>query len=47
MSLGRRLLSRGRKPEARQIVAEIYGWFNEGFDTWDLRDAKDVVDQLT
>jgi hypothetical protein len=32
--------------EARSMVAEIYGWFTEGFDTADLMDAKAHLDQL-
>ena len=33
--------------DARQLLAEIYGWFTEGFDTADLRDAKALLDQLS
>jgi hypothetical protein len=32
--------------EARMMLANIYGWFTEGFDTADLRDAKALLDQL-
>ena len=32
--------------EARAILAEIYGWFTEGFDTDDLKDAKSLLDEL-
>jgi predicted ATPase len=39
MSLGRLYDTQGRHTEARQMLAEIYGWFTEGFDTADLRDA--------
>ena len=36
----------GRRDEARRMLAEIYGWFTEGFDTADLRDAKALLDEL-
>ena len=29
------------------MLAEIYGWFTEGFETADLKDAKDLLDELT
>jgi hypothetical protein len=32
--------------EARTMLADIYGWFTEGFDTADLKDAKVLLDQL-
>jgi predicted ATPase len=42
-----RLLAQQRRPnEARTMLAEIYGWFTEGFDTADLKDAKALLDQL-
>ena len=47
MSLARLLLGHDRRDEARQALAEIYGWFTEGFDTADLRDAKKLLDQLS
>ena len=37
----------GRRAEARDLLAPIYGWFTEGFDTADLRDAKALLDGLT
>ena len=37
----------GRRDEARAMLAEIYGWFTEGFDTADLRDAKALLDELS
>jgi hypothetical protein len=37
---------RGRVDEARAMLAEIYGWFSEGFDTADLKDAKALLDEL-
>ena len=43
LSLGRLYHQQGKKEEARQMVAEIYGWFTEGFDTADLREAKALI----
>jgi tetratricopeptide (TPR) repeat protein len=45
-SLARLLAKQGRRDEARAMLAEIYGWFTEGFDTADLKDAKALLDQL-
>jgi DNA-binding winged helix-turn-helix (wHTH) protein/tetratricopeptide (TPR) repeat protein len=45
-SLARLLASQGHRKEARAMLAEIYGWFTEGFDTPDLKEAKALVDQL-
>ena len=36
----------GRIAEARNMLAETYGWFTEGFDTADLKDAKALLDEL-
>jgi class 3 adenylate cyclase/tetratricopeptide (TPR) repeat protein len=44
--LARLLASQGRRDEARAMLAEIYNWFTEGFDTADLKDAKALLDQL-
>ena len=46
MSLARLLASQGRRDEARTILADIYNWFTEGFDTPDLLDAKALLDRL-
>src|SRR5205823_5471642 len=46
MSLARLLAKRGRRDEARAMLAEIYNWFTEGFDTRDLKDAKALLDEL-
>jgi predicted ATPase len=46
MSLGRLLASKGRCDEAHTMLAEIYNWFTEGFDTADLKDAKALLDEL-
>jgi predicted ATPase len=37
----------GRRTEARDLLAPVYGWFTEGFDTADLKDAKALLDELT
>ena len=37
---------RGRRAEARDLLAPVYGWFTEGFDTADLKDAKALLDRL-
>jgi predicted ATPase len=46
MSLARLLDQQGNRDEARAMLAEIYGWFTEGFDTVDLKDAKALLDEL-
>jgi class 3 adenylate cyclase len=46
-SLARLLRATGRREEARATLAEIYGWFTEGFDTADLKDAKALLDELS
>ena len=46
MSLARLLAKLGRRDEARAMLAEIYNWFTEGFDTADLKDAKATLDEL-
>ena len=46
-SLARLLRDTGRRDEARTLLAEIYNWFTEGFDTADLIDAKALLDQLS
>jgi class 3 adenylate cyclase/tetratricopeptide (TPR) repeat protein len=47
MSLARLLASQGRSEEARTKLAEIYGWFTEGFNTLDLEDAKALLVELS
>jgi predicted ATPase len=39
--------SQGRVEEARQTLAEIYGWFTEGFDTADLREARGLLEEFS
>ena len=46
-SLARLLAKQSRGDEARKMLAEIYGWFTEGFDTPDLKDAKALLDELS
>ena len=45
-SLARLWQQQGKTAEAHQMLAEIYGWFTEGFDTADLKDAKVLLDEL-
>jgi TOMM system kinase/cyclase fusion protein len=47
MSLSRLWQRQSKRDEARQILAEIYGWFTEGFDTKDLQDARVLLDELS
>jgi predicted ATPase len=47
MSLARLWGQQGKREEGRAIVAEIYSWFTEGFDTADLKDAKVLLDELS
>jgi TOMM system kinase/cyclase fusion protein len=46
MSLSRLWQQQGKRTEAHQLLAEIYGWFTEGFDTADLQDAKTLLEEL-
>jgi predicted ATPase len=46
MSLSRLWQRQGKRAEARQLLAEVYGWFTEGFDTADLQEAKALLDEL-
>jgi hypothetical protein len=41
------LRNTGRRNEAHSMLAEIYNWFTEGFDTADLKEAKALLDELT
>jgi predicted ATPase len=47
MSLSRLWQSKGKKAEAQRLLAEIYGWFTEGFDTADLKEAKALLEELS
>ena len=44
MSLSRLRRQQGRRQEARQLLAEVYGWFTEGFDTADLQEARALLE---
>jgi hypothetical protein len=46
MSLARLWQQRGKTAEARQMLAGVYGWFTEGFDTADLKEAKALLEEL-
>jgi predicted ATPase len=45
-SLARLWGEQSRRAEARNLLAPVYGWFTEGFDTADLKNAKALLDQL-
>ncbi len=47
MSMSRLWQKQGKTEEARQMLAEIYGWFTEGFDTADLKEAKALLEELS
>ena len=44
--LARLWRDQGKRDEARDLVASVYGWFTEGFDTLDLKEAKALLDEL-
>jgi predicted ATPase len=46
-SLARLWQSQGKRHEAHDLLAPVYGWFTEGFDTADLQDAKALLEELT
>jgi predicted ATPase len=46
-SLARLWQSQGKRHEAYELLGEIYGWFTEGFDTLDLKDAKALLEELS
>ena len=45
-SMARLWLDQGKQNEARDLLAPVYGWFSEGFDTHDLKEAKALLDAL-
>ena len=47
LSLGRLWRDQGKVSEARELLAPVYGWFSEGFDTRDLKEAKALLEQLS
>jgi predicted ATPase len=40
------LRDQGKQDEARELLTPLYGWFTEGFDTLDLKEAKALLDEL-
>ena len=46
MSMARLWRDQGKRDEARDLLAPVYGWFTEGFDTLDLKEAKTLLDEL-
>ena len=46
MSMARLWRDQGKRDEARELLAPVYGWFTEGFDTIDLKEAKALLDAL-
>ena len=46
MSLSRLWHQQGKRQEAHDLLAEVYTWFTEGFDTADLQDAKVMLEEL-
>ena len=47
MSLSRLWQQQGKRDEARALLAPIYGWFTEGFDTADLQEAQALLEELS
>ena len=46
LSLSRLWQQQGKRDAARELLAEVYGWFTEGFDTADLQEARALLDEL-
>ena len=46
MSLARLWRDQGKPQQARELLAPVYGWFTEGFDTLDLKEAKALLGEL-
>ena len=47
MSLSRVWQRQGKRAKVRPLLAEVYGWFTEGFDTVDLQEAKALLGELS
>ena len=45
MSMARFWRDQGKRDEARDLLAPVYGWFTEGFDTLDLKEAKALLER--
>ena len=46
MSMARLWRNQGKRDEARDLLAPVYGWFTEGFETLDLKEAKTLLSEL-
>ena len=46
LAIGRLSRDQGKVQQARELLAPVYGWFTEGFDTRDLKEAKALLEQL-
>jgi predicted ATPase len=46
MSIARLWRDQGKRDEARELLAPVYNWFTEGFNTLDLKEAKALLDEL-
>jgi predicted ATPase len=47
MSIARLWRDQGKREEAHDLLAPVYGWFTEGFDTRDLKEAKALLDEMS
>jgi predicted ATPase len=47
MSMARLYRDQGKRDEARDLLTPVYGWFTEGFDTLDLKEAKALLDEMS
>jgi predicted ATPase len=47
MSMARLWRDQDKRGEARDLLAPVYGWFTEGFDTLDLKEARALLDELS
>jgi predicted ATPase len=47
MSMARLWRDQGKRDAARDLLAPVYGWFKEGFDTRDLKETKALLDELS
>jgi predicted ATPase len=46
VSMARLWRDQGKPQQARELLAPVYGWFTEGFDTRDLKEAKALLEEL-
>jgi predicted ATPase len=47
VSVARLWRDQGKRDAARELLAPVYGWFTEGFDTRDLKEAKTLLEELS